>query len=69
MEDIVKIKSIWGNAIISKIISKALKKAGYDMMIDIHEIEAANDDDGDNVKVDALVTVRMNKDTINKLLK
>ncbi len=69
MEDIVKIKTGWGTAIISKIISHALKKAGYDMTIQVKDFDAVNDDDGDEVVAEVHATVRMDKKSIIRLLK
>lgn len=69
MEDIVKIKTGWGNAIISKIITAALKKAGYGITVTINDFEAINDDNGDDVVATVNAIVKMDKKSIVKLLK
>lgn len=69
MEDIMKIKTGWGTAIISKIITAALKKAGYDITVNIQDFEAVNEDNGDEVVASVNATVKMDKKAIVKLLK
>lgn len=69
MEDIMKIKTGWGTVIISKIITAALKKAGYDITVHVHDFEVANDDNGDEVVASVNAVVKMDKKAIVKLLK
>jgi hypothetical protein len=69
MEDIMKIKTGWGTAIMSKIITAALNKAGYDVTISINDFEAVNEDNGDEVVASVNAVVKMDKKTIVKLLK
>lgn len=69
MEDIMKIKTGWGTAIISKIITAALKKAGYDITVNINDFEAVNGENSDEVVASVNATVKMDKKSIVKLLR
>lgn len=69
MEDIMKIKTGWGTAIISKIITAALKKAGYDITVRVNDFEAVNEDNGAVVVATVNAVVKMDKKAIVKLLK
>lgn len=69
MEDIMKIKTGWGTAIISKIITAALKKAGYDITVSINGFEVVNGENSDEVVASVNAVVKMDKKAIVKLLK
>lgn len=69
MEDIMKIKTGWGTAIISKIITAALKKAGYDITVHVQDFEAVNGENSDEVVASVNATVKMDKKAIVRLLK
>lgn len=69
MEDIMKLKTGWGTAIISKIITAALKKAGYDITVSINDFEAVNGENSDEIVTSVNAVVKMDKKSIVKLLK
>lgn len=69
MEDIVKIKTGWARSILSKVITSALKNAGYEIEIAFDDVEAHDDDDHDCVIADVRASVKAKKSAITKLLK
>ena len=69
MEDIMKLKTRWARAIVSKLISSTIKKAGYDVTIRIEDFEAANGDQADVVIAKVTATVTADRSAIEKLFK
>lgn len=69
MEDIMKLKTRWARAIVSKLISSTIKKAGYDVTIRIEDFEAANGDQADSVIAKVTATVTADRSAIEKLFK
>lgn len=65
----MKLKTRWARAIVSKLISSTIKKAGYDVTIRIEDFEAANGDQADVVIAKVTATVTADRSAIEKLFK
>ena len=65
----MKLKTRWARAIMSKLISSTIKKAGYDVTIRIEDFEAANGDQADVVIAKVTATVTADRSAIEKLFK
>lgn len=69
MEDIMHIKTSWARNLMAKVAMKALKAAGYDIKLQIDDLEIHGSDSKEylTAKIDA--TVMVEKSDINKWLK
>lgn len=69
MEDIVNIKTSWARNLIAKIAMKALKAAGYDVKLQIDNLEIRGSDSKEYLTASVEATVMVEKSDINKWLK
>lgn len=69
MEDIVNIKTSWARNLIAKIAMKALKAAGYDVKLQIDNLEIHGSDSKEYLTASVEATVMVEKSDINKWLK
>lgn len=69
MEDIVNIKTSWARNLIAKIAMKALKAAGYDVKLQIDNLEIRGSDSKEYLTAKIEATVMVEKSDINKWLK
>lgn len=63
--DIMIIKSSFLKGIISKIITREIRKKGYELELSIDDLEASFD--GDKVRLQLRTDVSMNKDDFKRL--
>ena len=71
LEDIMKIRTRWMKNIIAGVLVNLAKKNGYDIGLDIGDIEIKHvegDDGKDHIGIDAKVHINTNTKTIEKLI-
>ena len=61
------INSTWGKALMGKVLSKALKKKGFNAQVKIHDFKTT-DESTDSVTLKIALEVKMTKNEINKLV-
>ena len=69
MEDIMQIKTSWARNLIAKIAMKAMKAAGYDIKLQIDDLEVHGSDSKEYLTAKVEATVMVEKSDINKWLK
>lgn len=68
--DELKIKTSFMKGVISALVRKAVKKYGYDIVLDIHDLDLKTIDssDNNNTIVHADVTIKMNNNDLKRLI-
>ena len=61
------INSTWGKALMGKVLSKVLKKKGFNAQVKIHDFKTA-DESTDSVTLKIALEVKMTKNEIDKLV-
>lgn len=69
MEDIMQIKTSWARNLIARIAMKAMKAAGYDIKLQIDDLEVHGSDSKEYLTAKVEATVMVEKSDINKWLK
>ena len=62
------INSTWGKCLVSKVLSKVLRKKGFNATVKVNELKTINDDNADFVTLNVNLEINVKKEEIDKLV-
>ena len=62
------INSTWGKCLVSKVLSKVLRKMGFNATVKVNELKTINEDNADFVTLKVNLENKVKKEEIDKLV-